>query len=58
VLSGVIGAFLARGMDGVTAAAAGAMVHGRAGAVCMAEGTIARDVVSAIGDVLTEMMTS
>lgn len=58
VLSGVIGAFLARGMDGATAAAAGAMVHGRAGAVCMAEGTIARDVVSAIGDVLTEMMTS
>jgi hypothetical protein len=34
------------------------MVHGLAGAVCMAEGTIARDVVSAIGDVLTEMMTS
>jgi hydroxyethylthiazole kinase-like uncharacterized protein yjeF len=58
VLSGVIGAFLARGMDGGTAAAAGAMVHGLAGAVCMAEGTIARDVVSAIGDVLTEMMTS
>jgi len=55
VLSGVIGAFLARGMEGATAAAAGAMVHGLAGSICMAEGTIARDVVSAIGEVLSDM---
>ena len=55
VLSGVIGAFLARGMEGATAAAAGAMVHGLAGSICMAEGTIARDVVSAVGEVLSDM---
>jgi ADP-dependent NAD(P)H-hydrate dehydratase / NAD(P)H-hydrate epimerase len=55
VLSGVIGAFLARGMEGSTAAAAGAMVHGLAGAICMSDGTIARDVVSGVGEVLSDM---
>jgi len=55
VLSGIIGAFLARGMEGATAAAAGAMVHGLAGSICMEEGTIARDVVSAVGEVLSHM---
>jgi NAD(P)H-hydrate epimerase len=58
VLSGIIGAFLARGMDGQVAAAAAAMVHGRAGALCMPEGTIARDVVSSISEVLSEMQIS
>ena len=55
VLSGIIGAFLARGMDGAVAAAAGAMIHGRAGAMCSEEGTIARDVVSYIAEVLSEL---
>ena len=58
VLSGIIGAFLARGMDGQVAATAAAMVHGRAGALCMPEGTIARDVVSSISEVLSEMQIS
>lgn len=58
VLTGIIGAFLARGMDGSTAATAAAAIHGRAGALCMAEGTIARDVVSAVAEVLTELQMS
>ncbi|NBU38636.1 MAG: NAD(P)H-hydrate dehydratase, partial [Actinobacteria bacterium] len=43
VLAGIIGAFLARGMEAPEAAAAGAFVHGMAGSSLAAEGAIARD---------------
>ena len=55
VLSGIIGAFLARGLEPHEAAAAAAHVHGMAGSSCAHEGTIARDVVATISDVLTEV---
>lgn len=55
VLAGIIGAFLARGVAPHEAAAAAAYVHGAAGSSCPAEGTIARDVVAALSDVLTEV---
>lgn len=57
VLSGIIGAFLARGLSAHEAAAAGAFVHGVAGSSCSDEGTIARDVVAMISDVLSEVAT-
>ncbi len=55
VLAGIIGAFLARGLAPHEAAAAGAHVHGSAGASCAVEGTIARDIVAALSDVLSEV---
>jgi NAD(P)H-hydrate epimerase len=55
VLSGIIGAFLARGLSAHEAAAAASHVHGMAGSTCANEGTIARDVVAMISDVLTEV---
>ena len=55
VLSGIIGAFLARGLSPHEAAAAGAFVHGVAGSSCAPEGTIARDVVAMISEVLSEV---
>ena len=55
VLSGIIGAFLARGLAPHEAAAAAAHVHGMAGSSCANEGTIARDVVAMISEVLTEV---
>lgn len=54
VLSGIIGAFLARGMAPHVAAAAGAYVHGAAATSGPAEGLIARDVVAMISEVLSE----
>ena len=45
VLSGVIGALLARGVDAFSAAAAGAWLHGRAAERGPAEGLIASDVI-------------
>ena len=45
VLAGVIGAFLARGLDGIDAAALGAHVHGAAAALGPAEGLVAGDLV-------------
>jgi NAD(P)H-hydrate repair Nnr-like enzyme with NAD(P)H-hydrate dehydratase domain len=45
VLSGVIGALLARGLAGLEAAAAGAWLHARAGALGPAEGLVASDLV-------------
>ena len=56
VLAGIIGAFLARGLAGPEAAAAAAYVHGVAGSRCALEGTIARDVVGLISDVLSDVM--
>ena len=55
VLSGVIGAFLARGLSAHEAAAAASFVHGMAGSSCSHEGAIARDVVALISEVLTEV---
>jgi ADP-dependent NAD(P)H-hydrate dehydratase / NAD(P)H-hydrate epimerase len=57
VLSGIIGAFLARGLAAPEAAAAAAYIHGVAGSRCAAEGTIARDVVGLISDVLSDVMS-
>lgn len=49
VLTGVIAAFLAKGLDGVTAAAAGAAVHARAAALAgKPRGLVAGDVVEAL----------
>ena len=52
VLSGIIGAFVARGLDPFVAATAAVHVHGLAGSSCPRSATIARDVVSALPDVL------
>jgi len=49
VLTGVIGGLLARGLDPLGAAAAGAYVHGLAGTLAgrtLGEGTLARDVIA------------
>ena len=56
VLAGIIGAFLARGVEAPEAAAAGAFVHGMAGSSLAAEGAIARDIVSMVSDVLSDIM--
>jgi hydroxyethylthiazole kinase-like uncharacterized protein yjeF len=48
VLSGIIGALLARGVDPFDSAAAGAWLHGAAAGSGPAEGLIARDVVDGI----------
>ena len=55
VLAGVIGAFLARGLQPAEAAAAGAFVHGMAGSSLAPEGAIARDIVATLSDVLSEL---
>lgn len=56
VLSGIIGALVARGLAPHEAAAAGAFIHGMAGSSCATEGTIARDVVAMISDVMSEVV--
>lgn len=56
VLSGIIGAFLARGLAPHEAAAAGAHVHGMAGSSAALEGLIARDLVALISEVLSEVV--
>jgi NAD(P)H-hydrate epimerase len=56
VLAGVIGAFLARGLAAPEAAAAAALVHGMAGSSLPVEGTIARDIVATLADVLNDIM--
>jgi NAD(P)H-hydrate epimerase len=52
VLSGVIGAYLSKGMDPFHAACAGVVVHVRAGRIAAAriaaEGVIARDVIESL----------
>ncbi|MGI8580375.1 MAG: NAD(P)H-hydrate dehydratase [Solirubrobacteraceae bacterium] len=57
VLSGVIGAFLAKGLDPFTAAAAGVFVHSRAGQIAPGDhgpdGVIASDVIAALPRALT-----
>ncbi len=52
VLSGVIGAFLARGLEPLQAAGLAAHVHGRAAAVGGGEGLLAGDLPRLVADVL------
>jgi len=51
VLSGIVGAFLGRGVPAFEAAAAGAFVHGRAADVAGHTGLLAGDLVDALRDV-------
>lgn len=55
VLSGIIAAFVARGLDPLRAAAAGAFVHGRAAALGFAVGLIASDVIAQLPIALAEV---
>lgn len=54
VLSGVIGAFLACGLDGLDAASLGAHVHGGAGALGPERGLVAGDIVELLPRWLSE----
>jgi NAD(P)H-hydrate epimerase len=54
VLSGVVGAFLARGLDPLRAAALAAHVHGRAAARGFAEGLVAGDLPELVASVLSD----
>jgi NAD(P)H-hydrate epimerase len=56
VLSGVIGAFLARGVAPVEAAALAAHVHGRAAGRGRAEGLVAGDLPELVAAVLSELL--
>jgi NAD(P)H-hydrate epimerase len=60
VLSGVIGAYLAKGMDPFEAACAGVIVHAEAGRIATrrlgAEGVIARDVIEALPGALQALL--
>ena len=58
VLSGAIGALLARGLDPFDAAAAGAWLHGTAARFGPPEGLIARDVVELLPDAIAEARTA
>jgi NAD(P)H-hydrate epimerase len=53
VLAGVVGAFLARGVDALQAAALAAHVHGRAAAAGRPEGLLAGDLPELVADVLS-----
>jgi ADP-dependent NAD(P)H-hydrate dehydratase / NAD(P)H-hydrate epimerase len=55
VLSGIIGAFLARGMPAHTAAALAAHVHGKAGARGRREGLVAGDLPELAAIILSEV---
>ena len=55
VLSGVIGALLAQGLPALEAAAAGAWLHGRAGAHGPAHGLVASDLLDRLPDALAEL---
>lgn len=54
VLSGIIGALLARGLDAFDAAAAGAWLHGRAAALGAEEGLVASDLPRLLPGALAE----
>ncbi|HEY1734073.1 MAG TPA: NAD(P)H-hydrate dehydratase [Acidimicrobiales bacterium] len=58
VLSGVIGALLARGMSVLEAAALGAHVHGRAAELGRAEGLVASDLPDLVSRWLSERISS
>ncbi|MGA2530141.1 MAG: NAD(P)H-hydrate dehydratase [Acidimicrobiales bacterium] len=53
VLSGIVGAFLARGLDPLRAAALGAHVHGRAAGLGFVEGLVAGDLPELVASVLS-----
>jgi NAD(P)H-hydrate epimerase len=53
VLAGMIGAFLARGLDPHRAAAAAAVLHGAAVQACAPTGVIASDLIAALPTVLS-----
>jgi NAD(P)H-hydrate epimerase len=55
VLSGVIGALLARGVEPLEAAASGAWLHASAGGVGPREGLVASDLVDGLPAVLAEL---
>lgn len=55
VLSGIIGGLLAQGVDPFEAAAAGAWLHGRAGAHGPRRGLVASDIPEHLPDVFDEM---
>ncbi|HMK96383.1 MAG TPA: ADP/ATP-dependent (S)-NAD(P)H-hydrate dehydratase, partial [Acidimicrobiales bacterium] len=55
VLSGVIGAFIARGVPGFEAAALAAHVHGRAAATGLAEGLVAGDLPDLVAAWLSKL---
>ena len=55
VLSGIIGAFLARGLAPLEAAALAAHVHGRAAALGPAEGLVAGDLPELVAELLSEL---
>jgi len=55
VLSGVIGAFLAQGLDGLRAAAAGAWVHGTAAHLGWRRGLVAGDLLDLLPAVLSAL---
>lgn len=57
VLSGVVGAFLARGLPPARAAALAAHVHGRAAGLGLPEGLVAGDLPSLVAMVLSEART-
>ena len=58
VLSGVIGAMIARGVPPLEAAGLAAHVHGRAGARGPAEGMVAGDLPDLVAEVLSEARTA
>jgi ADP-dependent NAD(P)H-hydrate dehydratase / NAD(P)H-hydrate epimerase len=58
VLSGVIGALVARGTDPLEAAALAAHLHGRAGALAHGEGTVAGDLPDLVATVLADLRDS
>ena len=55
VLAGIIGALLACGVDPLRAAAGGAFLHGRAGALGWRRGLVAGDVIAHLPAVLDEL---
>ncbi len=55
VLSGIIGALVARGVDPLDAAALGAHLHGRAGALAYGAGTMAGDLPDLVPVVMAEL---
>jgi hydroxyethylthiazole kinase-like uncharacterized protein yjeF len=58
VLSGIIGAFLARGVPAPEAAALGAHLHGRAAALGPAQGLVAGDLPELLVQLLAELAVS
>jgi ADP-dependent NAD(P)H-hydrate dehydratase / NAD(P)H-hydrate epimerase len=55
VLSGIIGAFCARGLPALEAAAIAAHVHGRAASLGPAQGLVAGDLPDLVAELLTDL---